>query len=333
MQGRLARVRSFPDGELLEKFQSASVRTYADRLATKYFPRCKSEGWAVFDDVRQLYGLYLVLAPVLQREREAFRCDWHRGHLLTWVRRQANSRVAHWWLGISDLPRSIDEDRLRRNLDVLGIHDHRFYDDVVRDLFLAHYGAGDIARSRLAAQIFDGIIFSVDRPAGLRLGNKFVRLEREQFPGAVDIRDGYAQLWDYQVRHVRVGRTGKIDILISNDRIETFRAAVHATLRARTTPAYRIILLERVIRDFVEHAKYAKSALPQILDLTRWIRQKIKRLSGAESRARALPEMLHSLFETKSCDRSFSNKPNFFWDPSRVPEHVYVTFFNPHREW
>ncbi len=334
MQARLARIRTFRDGELLEKFNLPSVRRLAERIEDKFFHKAISGNLAVRDDQIKMLMLLIVLAPILQRERNAYRIDWHRGHLLNWIRRHANRRIRRFWIHVSEIPRIDDVDVLRMNLLEMGIGDKRLIEDVIIDLFRAHYGL-DVARGRLANVLFDGVMFYRHDRGGysLRVGNRFIRLEKEPFEGAMDLRADYATIWDYRLHHVVVPSGGKFNILVSPDRIQRFRDEIKSALRASTTPAYRVCLLDRVIREFIDDAKFAKSAFFQIAELSRWLRQKTRSLAGTDRRARELPALLMNRWKEKAVDRFYVNKPNFFWDSRRVPEEVYINFFSPYRVW
>jgi len=330
MQAWIARIQEFQDGELLGRFNSITVTNFAERLVQKYFP--KTERLAMRKDILDLYRSLLVLAPVIQRERRAFRLDWHRGHLLTRIRQRANRRGKYFWIGCSEEPRVVDEERMMRNLSALGIRDTVFCDNVLKDMFRSNYGL-DVARGRIANVLFDGVMFhGVGEGNCLRVGNRFYRIEREEFQGAVDIRQDYASIWDYRVRFEEVAGGGRITILLAEERVKSFRDRVKSILRSSAAPGFKILLLERAVRDFVEDARYAKSALIQMLDLSRWLKQKVRTLSGTERDARRLPGLLLELYRERSGDRFYVNRPNFFWDPNRVPLEVYMTFFSPYRE-
>jgi hypothetical protein len=321
----------FRDGELLERFESPVTTAYAERLARRFFPKTESLG--VWSEIVSLYKALLVLAPVMQRQRHIFKIDMHRGHVLTMIGRVANKRGRKFHISYRKESRVLDEGRLRRNLESLSVMDTIFIETVLIDLFRTNY-AQECARGRLANVLFDWIMFfGKGDGSHIRIGNSFLRLEQEAHDGSVDIREEDALVWDYRIRYLTVDDIGHINILLSEDCMKSFRDQIKAILRANASPAYKIILIENAIRGFVDAARFARAALLQILEMKRWLQQKLRRLSGTEKNARILPEKLLKLFQERLARSYYSNKPNFFWDPNRVPEDIFMNFFSPYREW
>jgi hypothetical protein len=166
----------------------------------------------------------------------------------------------------------------------------------------------------------------------IRIGNNFLRLEKEAHDGSVDIREQDALVWDYRIRYRTVADIGHVNILLSEECMKSFREQIKSILRANASPAYKVILTEKIIRGFVDSARYARAALLQILEMKRWLQQKLRRLSGTEKNARMLPEKLLKLYQERLARSFYSNKPNFFWNPTRVPEEIFLNFFSPYRE-
>lgn len=336
-QSRIVRIQSFNPGELWDIYNSANVKNYAEHLTQKYFH--KSKELAIYQDIKRLYCVFLTIAPVLQRQKFAFKIDWHRGHLLSWIRRNANGRVKRFYYQFNELKREVNINTLNLNLVTMGIMDTRFKEELI-DLFRYYYSKEGV-KGKLANCIFDGIMF-LHKGSGyrVRVGNKFYSLEKKpQNNGSwVDLRESYAPIWDYEVRYKspqKKGEKGKFDIRICQSKLSEFRDSINRIINSSSTPAYKIAICSKRIESFVETAKYAKSALPQVCELRQWLRKKTSMLAGTEKHARQLPDLVVNLW-LRNCvkDKFFQNKPNFFWnnDINKPHQHVFDIFFSPYRE-
>lgn len=349
LQGKLCQYSQYEPGELWEAFNRRSVIEFADLLTQSYFPR--SRDLEIWQNTQQLYRLYLVLSPLLQRLKYSMRLDWHKGHLLTWLRRSCNRRVSRYWLGSWMEPRQVDPQRLTLNMRLLGIRDERFLAEAI-DLFRRNYNQSGW-RGDLANCVFDPIML-LGREKGycIRVSNIFYRLEKKRFPGAIDLRSEWGIIWDYAVRFrvlkadrkLRLPSRGRMDIIMAAHRIREFKAEIRAIVSSKYKPENKVIRMRHAIQGFVEDAKFAKSAFNQIIGrpgsgiqgLKQYINQQVSQLKGTEVIAGVLGRMVSALWREKNTgDRYFLTKPNFFWkvDTSNPSKSVFIQFYNPKREY
>lgn len=335
-QSRIVRLQEFKRGELWDIYNSSNIQIYADHLAHKYFH--KSSNLEIYQDLRRIYKAYLVLAPVLQRQKYAFKIDWHRGHLLSWARRSVNGRVKRFFYINEEMERELKVDIFNHNLLSMGIKDVPFLEELL-DLYRCYYNSSGV-KGQLVNCIFDGVMF-LHKGDGyrIRVGNRFYRLEKkpEHSGRWIDLRDSFARIWDYEIKYraPKQNSSGKLDIRVSQNVIREFRNNIKIILDSNSTPEHKIAICYKRIESFVESAKYAKSALLQLLDLRQWLRQKTSKLAGTERKVKLLPDMIVNLWtRNNSKDKVFLNTPNFFWssDISRPEKIVYDIFFSPYRE-
>jgi len=331
-QAKIVRLQTFLPGELWDDYRRACVREYAERLAAKFFPVAKKEGLDVYADIVRLYRAALVLAPITQRIPKNYGWDWTPGTLLSWVRRNANRRVGRFNFCAWTEARDTDPDRLRTALIRAGIRDTSFLAEAV-DLFRENYDL-QAARGRLANMIFDPFIFSPRPPDGniIRIGNNFCRLEAAKFAGSTNVTEKACDILSYEIKFSLHGDRGLLDIRLSQASIKNFRDEVSKILGSGVSPARKVAAVDQVVRDFIDKAKYAKSAYPQIIELQRWLRQKLGRLASSAPAAHLVPRRLWTLWQEKNMgDKTFHRKRNFFWNTNEVPEEIYKNFFSPYR--
>ncbi len=175
----------FRSKDLSKYLDRTAFNEIATRLADRYFHRSKE--LTVFQLMIELILVLLIMAPVLQRLELSCRFDWHRGHILGFIRRNIGGRIGRYHASIRVVDRSYQPELLAANLKLLGVHDEVMV-AVLLDLYRRHAG-GKTVRDLLAHQLFDPILMMSQREGfELRFGNKFLRLEKASFPGSVDLR-------------------------------------------------------------------------------------------------------------------------------------------------
>lgn len=343
LQASIVKKLGFRHGELLEALQKPAVDTYARKLRRHYFSRSKD--LEIYGNILDLYRIYLLLSPIIQRQPYSMRIDAHRGHALTWMRGYANSKVGRFWYDYWSEPRELDYDRLRTNLIRAGVTDRPFLDHLEEPFFTSYTRPtweGDLARL-----IFDPFMFLQTRERGsalLRIGSVIHRLEKSRFPGAIDLRERPGEFWDYSVQYNRVkkettpGKTlmsGVVDIWISERRINELKTELSEILASKNVPRFKVGKMVAACTGFIEETKYAKSAFDQILGLRRWITEKTKKLKATEKSAGKVGEALAAEWcKKQTFSKAWRSQRNFFFVPDtrKPPATVFMQFFNPKRE-
>ncbi len=344
---RLAKLLNYGPGEMYGLLKTKPFQDMADTLVAHYFPKSKS--LEIRFEVRRLFLIGLVLGPIIQRQKCSMRLDMHKGHVLTWVRRAANTQVGRFYFSSWSEVRENDPQKLVLRLRELSVRDERFLREA-KEAFEYNYTA-EGWRGALANMIFDPIMFSKSAKGYcLRIGNVFYRLEKKRHAGSVDLRQTQGVIWDYAVMFRDRGyveekcwRTGKMvrrrkgsmELLLSDDRIDRFKQDFEAILNSQFRPEQKVIRLSTRIRDLLLDAKYARDCLAQLLELKVWIKEKVQRLRGTNRSVEDLGRcMIRVWNETETGSRHFIASPNFFWTPdtARPPKAIFIQYYNPKRE-
>lgn len=328
-QASIATYRHFNDNDLAQYLGRDAFATIAGRLADKFFH--KSQGLAIHALAVEIYQVLLIMAPILQRLPLSCKLDWHRGHLISWFRVNCCNKRRRFHCRVREVERIFQPDLLMVNLARLGIHDAAIV-EAIFGLYRRHCG-GRTVKDCLAHQLFDPImLLNAKEGYELRHGNRLFRLEQDTFAGAVDMREQPFTVLDFSLMSKPHKGGRHLEITIADDTLRDFRSSVKAILTTPAAPEFKLQRIELRIRDLVERTRPARSALPQILELKRWLAHKIAPLSGTAPEAKVLPNLLANLWLQRSDSRLHLIRPNFFFDASHHDEKTYATFFSPYRE-
>ncbi len=328
-QASIANYQQFNTADLSKYLEREAFLIVAERLAHTYFH--KSVGLALHDNVVDLYQALLVMAPILQRLPISFKFDWHRGHLLGFVRTNACTRKGRFHAASREVERQYQPDKLAASLEALGIHDADFV-AVLQDLYRRHCG-GTTLQHRLANQLFDPVLLHGDRQGfELRYGNKFLRLEKQPFEDSVDLRHQPLDVLDFSIKSEKHHGGRHLEIDISESYLSEFRLSIKRILESKASPEYKLSAAETKIHDFVERTRSARSALQQVKELKIWLANKLRGLSGTVPEARLLPHRMLILWSQRVDGDLYLKQPNFFLDPKDTDEKTYLKFFSPYRE-
>lgn len=328
-QAAIASYLHYGTGDLSKYLDRDAFHVMVDRLANHFFYR--STDLAIHAQVVELYHALLILAPVIQRLPLSSKFDWHRGHVLGFIRRNASGRIGRFHVAIREVERRYQPDLLAANLEQIGIHDANMV-EMLLDLYRRHAG-GTALKDLLAHQLFDPIMM-VSQKQGFELqhGNRFLRMERTSFEGSVDLRTRSVTLLDFSIRSVSHRGGRHLEIGISEECLSGFRQKISDVISSAASPEFKLTHIERHLRDFVERTRSARSALPQILELRTWLANKLRGLAGTSKVAMVLPNLLVNQWLQRNDSRLYLKSPTFFLDPSTIDEKTYVTFFSPYRE-
>lgn len=328
-QASIASYQHFGDDDLAQYLERGSFIAMAARLADHYYNRSKD--LQMHKQVIDIYAALLTMAPILQRLPLSFKFDWHRGHLLSFIRTNISGRVGRFYVAVRQVERSYQPELLAANLEALGIHDAAMV-EVLLDLYRKHCG-GTALKERLAHQLLDPLLLSTEKQGyELRIGNQLIRLEKQSFDGSVDLRSESLTLLDYSLHSVEHKGGYGIEILISDSCISEFREHINRIMNAAASPEYKLVLVKNRINDFVERTRSARSAQNQVLELKRWLANRVRKLAGTSQEAKLLPELLVNLWLQRVDHTLYLKSPNFFFNPRQHDEKTFASFFSPYRE-
>lgn len=328
-QSTIAIYQNFDGGDLAQYLERASFETMAARLTKHFFPNVTEQ--AVNKLVIDLYTSQLIMAPILQRLPLSAKFDWHRGHLLSFLRMNTCRRRGRFHVAVREVPRMYQPDVLAHVLSLVGIRDSLMV-EVLLDLHRRHAG-GITLKDHLAYQIFDPLLLSTKKEGfELRHGNHLIRLEKEAFLGSRDLRQEALELLDFQIRSVQHKEGAFLEIRVSQRCLNLFREQIKTLLNTPAEPVFKIRKIEDCIRNLVEQTRHARSAFEQLQELRQWLANKLQPLAGTHSEVKLLPQLLVNKWLQRSDFSLFVKSPNFFFDPTQHNEKTFTTFFSPYRE-
>jgi hypothetical protein len=329
-QAHIVQYNIFNTGELLKYIEKEYVKIYAKYLTDFYFHRSKK--LVIYNLVYDLYRLFLVIAPILQKQKNSFKLDWNRAVFLGWLRNNLNKKLNRKFVKIETLQRKIDNEKLLQNFLKIGINDELFLEFAL-DCFKKNYALQTL-RGRLANCIFDPIIFFSDKgEKGFRRANEIIRLEKKKFHGCVDIDKKEIVVWDYKIKRETnfILKKTTLNIQISNKDIKKFREKIKDILHSKLSPNKKVLVLKKEIESFTDKHRYTKDAFDQMLDLKYWLTRKTKKLSGTDKTFKLTTNIIEK-WKDKMSIEIFLRKPNFFWNIQEIKEENYKYFFSPYRE-
>lgn len=328
-QTNIAGYRHFHNGDLIKYQDRDSFQVMADRLLDKYFS--KSRDLQISAQIKDIYLCLLIMSPVLQRLPLSHKFDWHRGHLMGFVRLNASRKIGRFHASVREVERRYLPDTLAANLENLGIHDAGMV-AVLMDLYRRHCG-GTALKDQLANLLFDPIMLSSEKHGyELRYGNRLYRFEKYSHEGSIDLRRASMKLLDFEIKSTEHKGGRHLEIYIAEPCIASFRQQVNSILQCAAPPSYKVQLIAMKIRDFVERIRSARSAKLQILDLKRWLANRLRSLAATDKEAKQLPELLVNLWLQRCDHRLYLKAHNFFMDPFSIDEKTYLNFYSPYRE-
>lgn len=364
MLAGIARCLKFFDKDLMEVTTSAPCRAVAARAVEHFFHKSRTS--AIYADMTLMFQCLITIAPILQRQLNSVGFDWHAGTILTWFRVNTAAHVGRFYLGCTEHPRIPDPLQLRQNLQFLNIHDSRFA-DTLEMLCRAYYGRPSVT-GKLANTLFDPIMLcQLGSRNTLRVGNRIFRLEKQSFPGSIDLRKDSAVILSYRVQRQEFtenipltkqerkqprNRNRKtkpvlrcmLNITIDEKHISQFKAFVNTVVHSGLSLKYKIVILDRRIGAFSYSIRYARNGFEQMLSLSRWLQYRLAPLRAeAEGKARKKPDPLYDLlrrlpdillnkFMMNGDYRRYYRRPNYFYDPTEHDELTFIRFLSPYRE-
>lgn len=319
----------FDEGELCAFRDRDSFQTVAKISASKYFHQAQKGD--VFPFICDLYVDVMVMFPIIQRLPYSFKIDWTPGHVLSWVRANCNDHIKRFFYSAETHPRTFNPGLLRQNLAELGVHDF-VYVDVLVEQYKRHY-SGPHLRSALANRIFDPIVLLKQTGFRLRVGNTVYQLEKQPFPGCIDLREKHGKvLGVFRVRHIRKKAGNYLEIILTHDATDRFKETISSILDSSASPNHKLYVVNDRVSDFMETLKYARSAWPQAKDLQNWLVSKMRPLYGTLIDAKRREKGLRSEYVDNREDSLSLSTPNFFWNPKIVDLNSYLKYMSPYKE-
>lgn len=328
-QQSIASYLNYDNGDLAKYLERESFEMVAQKITDKYFFQFKD--LTVYKHIVSLYVALLIMSPIIQRIPESAGFNWHSGHFLSLLRRDCSNRIRKYHFAAHKLPVTYQPRLLRDGLDKLGIYDTDFI-AAIMELYRMNC-RGIALRHELARQIFDPVIGVAVRVGyEFRYGGWLYRFEKHRFPQSVDLRSTWVTVHNYQIRSFEKNNHSLLKIMLSTDFMAAFKHKVNATMECRSKPDLKVQQLETHIRSFVEEAKWARSAMPQILVLRNWMASRIRPLTENFQSALVLPDRMVTEWLHRVSSQLYFRKPTFFLDRTEIEYDNYLALFSPYRE-
>lgn len=343
--------------KLSEFSQRDTFHRFAQRLTRRFFPEAVKKDLVMVEYVERAYVDWLILAPLLASYKWIPKPGMHRGHYLTWARRNCNKRTRQYFFARIEFPLpdmdSMAERAVKNACELLKLKDEEWLREEFG--FLSWLSTTDGLKARLARWILlpwvfldedfrlDDLLFhsipgwnkEVAR-AGKKGSASYFRLGNEAWVFAsermtekvdlpwVDLRKEKARALDYLFWFEKTLQIGLSEEVMTEAKTEIKAIANHKGIN----PHYRLYLLNRFAKDFILKHKHAVSAGPQFKTLgailKRFVKRKIAAVLGAEYVSKGIYPGYGDI------DRSlYFRKLNPFFDVREPGEEEFQAWWSP----
>lgn len=318
---------SFRNGELYEIMNRQAFRIMADKLTEKYFYR---SGSIIYDEMNELFRVYLCLAPFIQKTKNSFKLDWSKWHAVSRLRRFFGGVPSFEYYKKMIYPREHNCDLLITKLRLQGITDAKFI-DFITEKYLCFWGSEGLKGS-LGNCIFDPFFFSV-KGSGLRIANTVIEVSKKYSEGWNSIKKVPLEILSYRLL-VNSEKRRYVSVELSQEVIDKFKTSVETILEKQCSDAYKIGLLLSLNAQLLERSRYAKDALAQIQSLKSWAIKQMKPYSARNKDFGDIAGNILKGYIENGAGYFAYKQSNFFWnkDYSDIPEKTYFIYFSPYRE-
>jgi len=330
----LAKLQEYMDDELMSFYNHDCCKNFAKILTEKFFPEANRKALGI--EIRELYKIYLTLAPIIQKVKYSWKIDYSEAVYISFLRRNINKRTGRYHIKITEIERPLDVKSLKEGFCKAKINAPEFIEKV-KESYLFHYRVPHL-RGSLANRIFDPFIFyEAGEGFRLRKSNQIIRLEKDKFKDSTDVRHSGVTIGKYniQLRGTKTGESSYLHTTIAENETEKFKKKIETALQQKNDPGKKLEKCKGIVFDFTENIKYAISDIEGIFLLKKWLHQNnaLRRLAMNCNEYMELPELLQKQYEEKSPrTKMFFTKPNFFWTPDEIKKEQYLNFFSPYAE-
>lgn len=330
-EARIAKRQRHLDGELFKPMNSVPFNVLANRMTEHFFH--KSRSLVIYNDIVMMNKALLVLAPILQGLQNSMHFDMHQGHVISHVKVSINRRTGKkYYFNAVSLAADLDHLHLTENLHLLKVYDEKLI-NVLVELFRNYYGRPTVS-GKLAGTLFDPVMCCrCIEPEMFRVGTTLYQLKTKPFAGCIDLREQYGSVLSYHVKKYEKGKHGHLEIFISPETIDSFKHRVSRIMNSALAPKFKMQLIERQMNRILGKTRYARNGFMQVVELSRWLRDKIAPLRPKVEEAGYLHKILVNRFNMGlDISRYPTRLPNFFYNPHHHDQLTFIQFFSPYRE-
>ncbi len=310
-----------------------SFQNVAAMLVDCYMPRSSKKQLEIAEVFRELYAVWLILAPLSNRARGYWRPWWSPGVATGWLRIEVN-RFHRCWLG------RVGYDWATAQIAAGAATAH------IRDeAFIAHaqglldHTAGNTLRAGFARYVLGSLVWRHAAEAVLPVAREYRAgmlwsedglwlLAAKPFDSTsaewIDLRERPVDIMHWAA-HVA---DGLLHIKMNDAAVQRFKESVRDALASGTSPEHKLRLINAAARSFHHFARYAFDARQQAQELEAWIWRRVNRniVQNTPSLAARYFNLRHALWDT----RLHFERKSYLLDRD-VTEEQWLNLWNPRR--
>lgn len=267
---------------LLRYVERDSFQNVAGSLVERYMPRSSQKQLEIADVFRELYAVWLVLAPIANRAQGYWRSWWCPGVVTSWLRIEVN-RFHRCWLG------RVGYDWASAQVASGAAAAH-----ITDEAFIAHaqglldHATGDTLRAHFARYVLGSIVLRQAAEAALLVAREHRAgmlwsedgcwlMSTKPFDGAdatwIDLREQPVEVLAWQAHLVG----GLMHIKMNDASVQRLKECVRTALASDATPEHKLRRINAAARSFHHFARYAFDAKQQSQELEAWVWRRVNR--------------------------------------------------------
>ena len=259
-----------------------SFQAVSTMLVGHYMPRSAAKQLEIAEVFRDLYTMWLVLAPLSNQARGYWRPWWGPGVAMSWLRTEVN-RFQRTYLG--RIPFDWASAQVAPGASAARIQDGAFLAHA--EALLGH-ALGDTLRANFTRYVLGGLVWRAvaeqalavarEHQAGLMWHeDELWLLARKPFAADgvawVDLREGTADILQWSVRVA----DSKLQARMSEASFRRLKESVRGTLASDASPEHKLRQTNAAVKSFHHWARYAFDARGQSLELEAWVWRRVSR--------------------------------------------------------
>jgi len=286
--------------DLMRYVERESFQVVAAVLVEHYMPRSHSKQLEIAEVFRDLYTMWLVLAPLSNQARGYWRPWWGPGVAMSWLRVEIN-RCARPCLG-----------RFSFDWATAQVAPGAVAAKITDDAFLTHaeallgHALGDTLRGNFTRYVLGGLVWRAAAEQALALAREHQAafmwhedelwlLARRPFSADgvawVDLRGGAVDILQWSVRVAE----GKLQARMSEPTVQRLKESVRGALASDASPEHKLRQTNAASRSWHHWARYAFGAKQQAVELEAWIWRRVSRHIAQNS-----PKLLAAYFNLRT---------------------------------
>jgi len=319
--------------DLMRYLERDSFQGAAALLVEKFMPRSSRKQLEIAEVFRELYAVWLVLAPLSNQAQGYWRSWWCPGVVTSWMRIQVN-RFHSFWLGA--IPYDWAAVQVAPGAAAARIMDVAF---IAHAQGLLDHATGDTLRAGFARYVLGSLAWRHAAEAMLSVAREYRAgmlwsedgcwlLATRPFDGAgmewIDLREQAADIMPWSAHMA----DGLLHVRMNDASVRTLKESVRKALGTDASPEHKLRRINAAARSFHHFARYAFDARQQAADLEAWIWRRVNRhivrntpaLAGRYFNLRHAPWDTRLHFERKSylLDRDVTEEQWLnLWNPRR----------------